>query len=57
MNNLLVIAPLLSLVAIMAAGFGYQQWQMNRKQPRVSAQRVNTVTFTRQEKIAAREWM
>lgn len=60
MNNLLVIAPLLGFVGLFGGFLAFQQYQFNQML-KVNAQiklrkRINTATYTVEEKIAARDW-
>lgn len=59
---MIVIAPLLTVVAVLVAGHLWQQWEFNQmlkeaQGKKALANRVNIVTMTREERQHAKEWM
>lgn len=54
--NVLPLLPLFALCAVFAVGHTWVARRDLRSSP-VPQERINRVTFTREEKVAAREWM
>ncbi len=58
---MLVISGFIAVVVVGVVGYGWQQWEYNRLYNELERKRmlrrINVVTFSRVEKVAAREWM